>query len=121
MLHSRKSKMTKAIKAVSVLHGQSIERLTSTSRKKELVDARKMFTYYVRKTWSIPYHDIRKFLKLKDHTTILHYFRMIDETPEMDFEEIERIKVEVRLIDRFVQSGSIQPLCNIKAKKIMLV
>lgn len=112
MIGSIKHKMEKVVEAVSIIHGVPVNYIRSTSRVREVVDAKKMFTFYVRNRYGIGYADITKFLNLKDHTTTIHHFRCLSDVPETDFEEHDRIKVETKRIDRFIESGRIQPLCQ---------
>lgn len=84
------------IHIVSEHFGVSAEDITSKKRNSEFVQPRQIVMYLCRELTDIPYTSIGKLLGKKDHTTIIHGVKKIEE----DLRNNEELKNKIEIIKK---------------------
>ncbi len=98
--NSNSYSFSKILKAVSNFYDINEKDILSSSRKKELVKARQMIIYILRKDLGYSYPCIAKKLGGKDHTTIIYSFNKI----ERDIKKDNNIQENFSYIKESLQS-----------------
>ncbi len=92
----------KILKAVANFYEIEEKDIISKSRKKEFVKSRQIVIYFLRKELSYSYPYISQKIGKKDHTTIIHSFRKIEEQLKKD----KDIKNEIfHIKERIISCG----------------
>lgn len=78
-------KFGKLLKILSSFYSQPIDKIISTSRKRELVIPRQMFCYIAKFNMpNVTLKEIGKFLGGRDHSTVIHGIRTAEDLIETD-------------------------------------
>ena len=72
------------LKVVSVFYDISLEKIKSDSRRKDLVKARQITMYVLRELVKLSYPAIGEVFNNKDHTTVMHSCKKIEEEKTKD-------------------------------------
>ncbi len=76
--------LEKICKQVCAEFGVKIKDIASTSRKKEIVGARQLAMYLCRQMLSLPYLQIGKEIGKRDHTTVMHSCKQVENQLSID-------------------------------------
>lgn len=79
------------LKTISTFYDISEKEITGSSRKKEIVKARQIIIYFLRKDLNYSYPYIAKKIGGKDHTTIIYSYSKIEKELEKNIELKEEI------------------------------
>ncbi len=71
-------------KMVAAKYDISVRELTSASRRRNVVEARSVAIYVLRKLTNLPFKKIGSFFGKRDHTTVIHAYRKIDNQIRLD-------------------------------------
>jgi chromosomal replication initiator protein len=89
--------MTKIANVISQHYNISIERIRDKTRKREVVVARQVCIYFMKKHTKETLKNIGIFVGGRDHTTAIHSIHTVNDLIDTDAE----FKREIRLLDTF--------------------
>lgn len=94
-------KFGKLLKILSSFYSQPIDKIISTSRKRELVIPRQMFCYIAKFNMpNVTLKEIGKFLGNRDHSTVIHGIRTAGDLIETD----KQFREEYEKLETFILS-----------------
>lgn len=79
-----KTDAERVIRDVAIRFGVSVKQVKSRSRKREVVDARHLAMYLIRKSSKMSLKSIGEFFGSRDHTTVLHSLQSVQDQMDVD-------------------------------------